>query len=138
MNYKNVRYKASINFEIKTYEIDIAGHVNNIVYVKWLEDLRCKFFEQFFPIDSLLAQNLYPVITSTNISYKRQLKLGDKPTGFIWTQDIKHNVMTLKIKFIINEKICVQAEQKCILLNLKNGKMDKKILSSSLTDEVPM
>ena len=136
MNYKNVRYKASINFEIKTYEIDSAGHVNNIVYVKWLEDLRCKFFEQFLPIDSLLAHNLYPVITSTNIVYKRQLKLYDKPTGFIWAEDIKHNVMILKIKFINNENICAVAEQKCILMDLKNWKMDKVVLSSSLTDEV--
>ena len=135
-NYKSTKYKASINFKIKTYEIDIAGHVNNIVYVKWLEDLRCKLFGRFLPIDSLLAQNLYPVITSTNITYKRQLKLYDKPTGFIWIEDTKHNMMTLKFKFTINEKICAQAEQKCILLNLKNGKMDKKILNSSLMDEV--
>ena len=137
-NYKSTKYKASINLEIKTYEIDIAGHVNNIVYVKWLEDLRNRLFEKFLPIENLLAQNLYPVITSTSITYKKQLKLCDKPTGFVWVEDIKHNVMTLKFKFIISEKTCAYAEQKCILMSLNTGEMDKKILSSFLTDDVPM
>ena len=83
MNLENDKYKASINFKIKTYEIDAAGHVNNIVYVKWLEDLRCKLFEQILPIDNLLYWNLYPVVTSTNIVYKKQLKLNDNLIGSI-------------------------------------------------------
>ena len=94
------KQKASINFEIKTYEIDIAGHVNNIVYVKWLEDLRCKLFEKILPIDNLLYLNLYPVVTSTNIVYKKQLKLSDKPVGSIWIENIQHNMMILKFNFM--------------------------------------
>jgi acyl-CoA thioester hydrolase len=130
MNLENDKYKASIDIEIKTYEIDIAGHVNNIVYVKWLEDLRCKLFEQIFPINNLLFWNLYPVVTSTNIVYKKQLKLGEKLSGVIWLEELKHNMMILKFNFIINESVCAFAEQKCVLMNLKNGKMDKEKLKT--------
>ncbi len=130
MDLENDKYKASIDFEIKTYEIDVAGHVNNIVYVKWLEDLRNKLFEQILPIDNLLYRNLYPVITSTNIAYKKQLKLSDRPSGNIWIEDIKHNMMILKFNFIINESVCAFAKQKCVLMNLKNGTMDKKKLKT--------
>ena len=128
MNLENVMYKASKDFEIKTYEIDVAGHVNNIVYVKWLEDLRNRLFEQILPVDNLLYRNLYPVVTSTNIVYKKQLKLGDRPSGFIWMEDIKHNIMKLKFNFIFNDIICAFAEQKCIIMNLRTGKMFKEKL----------
>ena len=130
MNFKDAKYKASLNIEIKTYEIDIAGHVNNIVYVKWLEDLRCKLFEQILSIDNLLYWNLYPVVTSTNIVYKTQLKLSDKPLGLIWIENIQHNLMILKFDFLLENKIFAFAEQKCVLLNLKNGTMDKQRLKS--------
>jgi|YelNatPaOPRAMG01_1025707.scaffolds.fasta_scaffold01167_11 acyl-CoA thioester hydrolase len=130
MNYADDKYKTSINLEIKTYEIDIAGHVNNIVYVKWLEDLRYKLFEQILPIDNLLYWNLYPVVTSTNIVYKKQLKLSDKLTGFVWVEDIRHNMMILKFNFVSNDVVCASAEQKCVLLNLKRGIIDKEQLKS--------
>jgi acyl-CoA thioester hydrolase len=130
MDIKNNKLEASINFNIKTYEIDIAGHVSNIVYVKWLEDLRCKLFEQIIPIDKLLNEDLYPVVTSTTLVYKKQLKLGDNPFGFIWIENIKHNMMILKFNFISDEKICVFAEQKCVVMNLKKGTIDKEQLKN--------
>ncbi len=130
MKFENDIYKTSINFEIKTYEIDVAGHVNNIVYVKWLEDLRFKLFQQILPIDKLLYRNLYPVVTTTKIVYKKQLKLSDKPVGSIWIENIQHNMMILKFNFMMGKNICAFAEQKCVLMNLKKGTMDKKRLKS--------
>lgn len=130
MDWENEKYKTSINFQIKTYEIDAAGHVNNIVYVKWLEDLRYKLFEKILPIENLLYWNLFPVVTSTNITYKKQLKLSDKVTGNIWIENVKHNMMILKFNFILAEETCAFAEQKCVLMNLKNGTMDKERLKS--------
>ena len=130
MKLEDEKYSASINFKIKPYEIDAADHVNNIVYVKWLEDLRCKLFEEILPIDSLLFLNLYPAIVSTNIEYKKQLKLNDYPAGIIRIENIRHNILFLKFKFIQGDNICAAASQKCVLINLKNGKMDKAKLKT--------
>ena len=130
MSYIKDKLNTAINFDIKTYEIDIAGHVNNIVYVKWLEDLRIKIFEKFFPVDKLLKEDLYPAVISTHIFYKKQLKITDKPTGHIEIENITHNIITLKFEFISDNKICVIAEQKCILMNIKNATMDKGHLKS--------
>jgi acyl-CoA thioester hydrolase len=125
MKIINDKLSASINFEIKTYEVDIAGHVNNIVYVKWLEDLRIKLFEQIILIDVLLKENLYPVVISTNIIYKKQLIITDKPLGNIGVENIAHNIMNLKFEFISNYKTCVVAVQKCILMDIKSATMNK-------------
>ena len=37
MNQKPL--EVSLNLPIKTYDIDFAGIVSNIVYIRWLEDL---------------------------------------------------------------------------------------------------
>lgn len=128
MNSYSDKYKVTINFEIKTYEIDIAGHVNNIVYIKWLEDLRNKLFPQLLPVEDLLKEKFYPVITSTTINYKKQLKFGDKPAGTMSIENAKHGLLILNFRFVNNGKICVFGEQKCVILNLRTGLMDKEKL----------
>lgn len=128
MDADNSKHKTSIDFEIKTYEIDVAGHVNNIVYVKWLEDLRNRLFSSLLPVENLINERLYPVVTSTNINYKKQLKLGDKPVGTMVIEYIKHGLINLKFQFISDGKICAFGEQKCVLMNLDTGLMDKNKL----------
>ncbi len=32
--------EVNLSFPVRTYDIDFAGVVSNIVYIRWLEDLR--------------------------------------------------------------------------------------------------
>lgn len=109
--------------EVKTYDIDAAGHVNNIVYVRWLEDLRNMLFKKMFDFNNVLTKEYYPVVVSTNIKYKKQLKMFDTPLGNIKLVDYNHGIMNLKIEIKIKDNIAASAEQKCVLINLKTSKM---------------
>ena len=85
-----------INIDVKTYDIDIAGHVNNIVYMRWLEDMRNELFSQIYSLEKLIEINYYPVVISTELRYKRQLKLFDKPVGRIFMESYSHGIIMLK------------------------------------------
>ncbi len=116
--------------EVKTYDIDVAGHVNNIVYVRWIEDLRSRLLETRFPTSGLLERHLYSVVTDTRIRYRNQLRLGDIPEGSIWIDSIRHGVMYLKVVFRKEDMIVATAEQSCVLMNLQTGKMDGKAMEA--------
>jgi acyl-CoA thioester hydrolase len=118
--------------EIKTYDIDIAGHVNNIAYVRWFEDLRTKFFNTYINLRDLLSNNFYPVVISTDINYKKSLRLFDKPVGIMSIECFNHGIIVLKTEIKINGKIAAYGKQKCLLMNLKTGKMDKEKIKSIL------
>ena len=47
---------------VRTYDIDFAGIVNNIVYVRWLEDLRLEMLSRFLPLEELLQNGIAPLI----------------------------------------------------------------------------
>lgn len=113
------------DFIVTTYDIDIAGHLNNVVYVRWLEDLRRILFDKHYPVKNLLGQNLYPVIASTNIKYKRQIKLFDKPKGFMWLKKIDRIILNLSAEFIVGNSLAASAEQKCVIYNLETNHMVK-------------
>jgi len=122
---------------VNTYDIDVAGHVNNIVYVRWLEDLRNMLFKKMFDFNNVLTKEYYPVVVSTNIKYKKQLKMFDTPFGNIKLVDYNHGIMNLKIEIKLNDNIAASAEQKCVLINLKTSKMiSQKELVELMTNKV--
>ncbi|MEJ2616923.1 MAG: thioesterase [Ignavibacteriaceae bacterium] len=126
------QFSVELKPEIKTYDIDIAGHVNNVVYIRWFEDLRTKLFINYFNLQELLSNNLYPVVISTSIYYKKYLKLFDRPVGTINIEYCSHGIVGLKTVIKRNKEIIAIGKQKCILLNLKTGRMDKEKIKSIL------
>jgi len=109
--------------KVNTYDIDIAGHVNNIVYIRWIEDLRPELFSQIYPLEKLLEINYYPVVISTELKYKGQIKLFDRPIGRIFLESYSHGVIMLKIEICLNDDTAFTATQKCVLMNLTTHKM---------------
>ena len=69
--------EVEIPIKVKTYDIDFAGLVSNIVYIRWLEDLRLKFLDVYLPLDKQIYQGNVPFISKTQIEYKRPIKLFD-------------------------------------------------------------
>lgn len=112
-----------VDLEIKTYDIDMAGHVNNVVYVRWLEDLRTKLISGISDFKELFESGHYLVVISTLIKYKNQLKYGDSAVGKMTLSGHSHGIMNLSASIDSNGKISATAEQKCVIMNLASGKM---------------
>ena len=123
MTSNNFLKPVEMKIAVKTYDIDVAGHVNNIVYIRWIEDLRAELFSQIYPLEKLLEINYYPVVISTELKYKGQIKLFDKPIGRIFLESYTHGIILLKIEICLNNEIAFTATQKCVLMNLTTQKM---------------
>lgn len=70
--------KYSYKTEVRGYELDSYGHVNNAVYVSYTEQARWEILKNAGLLKSFLDRNLLLVVTETNIRYMRELKLFDK------------------------------------------------------------
>lgn len=71
------------SFEVRGNELDSLNHVNNAVYLNYLEAARWKTMDIMYYngrkwIDIIIEQKLYPVVTETRIQYLHELKLYDK------------------------------------------------------------
>jgi acyl-CoA thioester hydrolase len=121
---------AEISFQIKPYDIDAAGHVNNAVYINWLEDLRVKLFSDIVPLESLAKKNIYLVVASTRIKYKAPLFLYDNPEGILKIDHYYKGIWYLSARFILGHQVIAEAEQKCVLIDGKNNKMLKEVVST--------
>src|SRR3989304_9533031 len=77
-------FETEIPFSVKTYDIDFAGLVSNIVYIRWLEDLRLQILAVHYLLDVQLAQGTGPVLVKTEIVYRRPSRIQERPTGRVW------------------------------------------------------
>lgn len=73
--------KLKFDVEVRTYELDSYGHVNNAVYLNYFEYTRMKYLEAIgFDYKGLLAEGYYLYVTKTHINYKHSVFLGDRLT----------------------------------------------------------
>jgi acyl-CoA thioester hydrolase len=63
--------------EVRGYELDSYGHVNNAVYINYTEQARWEILKKQETLKSLYDKNLLLVVAETNIRYMRELKLFD-------------------------------------------------------------
>jgi acyl-CoA thioester hydrolase len=115
------KIKIELDFTIKPYNIDAAGHVNNAVYINWLEDLRTKLFEAFLPNSS--RSNFHLVVASTSIVYKKPLHLYEEPVGKMKIDKYERGVLYLSSFITLRDKIVTRAFQKCVFIDKRTGKM---------------
>lgn len=73
---------ARYDVEARSYELDPYGHLNNAVYVNWLEQGRLCFLRaRGHTYDSVPEEfGVHVVVVQQDIGYKTQVRLGDRLT----------------------------------------------------------
>ena len=121
----NNNYIFSLELQVRDYEIDSEGIVNNANYLHYLEHTRhefCRFAG--FSFEEMKNRGIIPVLNRVEIDYKIPLRSGDtmisslwiemKGVRFIFHQDIYNKA---------NGKQAVQAVVSCVCI--ENGKLSR-------------
>ncbi len=115
-------FEIQVQLPVRTYDIDFAGVVNNIVYVRWLEDLRLEMLTRHFPLDEQLKNGIAPVIVKTTVDYKRPIKLSDSPSGKMWIKTIEAVRWTINAVIAVDGNVVALGEQVGIFVDLQNNR----------------
>ena len=107
---------------VRTYDIDSAGHVSNIAYLRWLEDMRLELFEKYFPLRDFVNAGIKPVIASTHIEYKRPIKLFDRPEGFMWVSEMGRASLIIEAELRVDSLVTTVARHVGVFVMLDTGK----------------
>lgn len=117
--------KLTFTEKIYTYDIDFVGHVNNINYIRWLENGRVRLLEAIgMPaFDLAVSDGILPVLTETTIRYKKALFLNNTVTVEVWLSELGNASAIMEFRFL-NEKgeLCAEARQKGLFIDRKTMK----------------
>jgi acyl-CoA thioester hydrolase len=107
-----------LSLPIRTYDIDFAGIVSNIVYVRWLEDLRLAMMEEAYPIARALSEGVAPILLETQITYERPVSIQDRLTGRMWVTEMGRLKWHVAAEFAVGERLHARATQAGIFIRL--------------------
>lgn len=111
--------------EVRDYEVDFQGIVNNAVYMNFLDHARSKFLESLgFDIVKIAQEGINIVLFETTLKFKYSLRFRDE--YHIKTNLIRVSRFKLYMpQEIINAKtntLCVEASNYLCCVNTKTGK----------------
>ena len=101
-------YVHETEVQVRGYELDSFGHLNNAIYLNYLElDRWNVFYENNFISDkegNRIKGGLFPVVIETQIRYLRELVLFDEVVvkGSYWCED----------SYVINKSVLVNKRTK--------------------------
>ncbi|MGD1867289.1 MAG: acyl-CoA thioesterase [Phormidesmis sp.] len=116
--------KIEYNLTIYPFHIDAMGHVNNIIYVQWMEIGRVKLLDAIeMPIDQVIEEGFAPVLVETTISYKVPLYLGDRVTGSIWLSQLRSASAVMSFEFCNQDgEVAAIGSQRGLFIDLASKK----------------
>ncbi len=98
--------KISFELEVYSFHIDFIGHVNNTIYIQWMEIGRTKLLEAVgMPTQKIFQQGFAPVLVQTNITYKLPLYLGERVQVSTWISELKNASAIMQFCFYNEQKI---------------------------------
>jgi acyl-CoA thioester hydrolase len=94
--------------EIHTFHIDFLGHVNNGIYIQWMEIGRTKLLEAAGMVTAeIMKQSFAPLLVQTTITYKVPLYLGDHAHIEVWLSELRNTTGILQFRFYNDQKTLV-------------------------------
>jgi len=118
--------------------VDENSHVNNVVYIQWLQDAAVRHAQATGCVQATAALGASWVVRTHHIEYLNPAFAGDTLTMLTWVANF-HKVRSLRKYKIIraqDQTIVARAETDWVLVNAKTGR--RLTIPDEIKDTLPL
>jgi acyl-CoA thioester hydrolase len=105
---------------VTSADIDDLNHVNNVVYVKWMDEVAINHWA-FLTVDTPLPEYIW-VVVRHEIDYKSQAFLGDEIIAKTWVGETKGFTSERLIAFYKKDVLLAKSKTTWAMLNAQTYK----------------
>ena len=111
-------------FTVLPAVVDANGHVNNVAYVQWMQDLALRHADGVGCTRATRAAGAMWVARSHRIEYLRPAFLGELLTALTWVTDFRRVRSLRKYKFVrqIDQVVIATGETEWVFVNATTGR----------------
>lgn len=114
--------KFEINIKVTEKDIDELGHVNNIVYLRWVQEVAIAHWKAAATVDQL--ENILWVVRRHEVDYKQAARLGDEIVAVTWVGGASELIFERHTEILRSpdKKLLAKARTLWIPINSKTGR----------------
>lgn len=110
----------SISFTVKDSEIDHMGHVNNVVYLQWVQDVAISHWTTIaHPED---VENYNWVVRRHELDYLKPAMPNDTITATTWVDSLDGVTSVRMVEIKRGETLLVKAKTLWVMIDAKTGR----------------
>lgn len=121
-------YVSTYRLEVRSYELDVYNHVNNAVYINWLEHGRCKMLQDKGLDYTRIIDNwgVRYMTVRTEIDYLAPLHLGDSIEVATQVERVGNTSVTLAQSIAkVGSEPCAKARVVIVFTDAASGRPTK-------------
>ena len=124
-------FPVRIELPVQWGDMDALGHVNNTIYLRWMESARIEYLSRIYGTNQLIIDNVGPILASVQVDYFKSIKFPDRVECGASITKLGRSSYTMEYGIFSKtlEHIAVKSTAVIVKFNLVEGK------SVALTDE---
>lgn len=113
----------SYSFVVPESAVDENGHVNNVMYVQWMQDAAVRHYEAMGGTEPTQAIGATWVVRSHLVEYLSPAFAGEHIQVLTWVANMRRVRSLRRYRFIraANEQLLVRGETDWVFIDAKNG-----------------
>jgi len=113
----------SYEFDIPETAVDENGHVNNVMYVQWMQDVAVRHYESMGGTGPTQAVGATWVVRSHSIEYLRPAFAGERIRVQTWIANLRRVRSLRRYRFlrVSDETLLVRGETDWVFVDAKDG-----------------
>jgi len=112
------------SFTIPADAIDENGHVNNVAYVQWMQDVAVEHYEYIGGVSPMREANAIWVVREHRIEYLLPAFAGEEIEIKTWVENVRRVRSLRKYEFVrkSDDKVLVKGETDWVFVDAKTGR----------------
>lgn len=116
-------YPLQLEFPVQWGDMDAFQHVNNRVYLKWIESSRMACFEAIGAMDHMGEHQIGPILADVLCRYRIPLEYPDRVTIGCRLADIGEDRLTIEHRLVSRQhgKVACEGRDTIVFVDYENG-----------------
>ncbi len=106
-------------------EMDALGHVNNIVFLRWFESVRMKYFLSCHVLDRVKTENVGPILASTSVTFRAPVTYPDTVTAEATVPRVGNSSFTMNYTLKsagLDDAVVAECEATIVMVDYGSGR----------------
>lgn len=129
-------YPVVMDIDVAWGDMDSFNHVNNIIYFRYFESVRIRYFERSGMMEAMESSGIGPILASTKCRYKAAVTYPDRIRVGARVTELSSDRCTM-ITALASEKLgCIAAEGESVIVSYDYNQLAKAPFPASVSAHI--